>query len=74
MSREEWKTKYLKALGRKIAKARASKGYSQDRVALESGLARGTMSKIESGLVDPKATTLAKIADTIGVSLSKLIS
>jgi transcriptional regulator with XRE-family HTH domain len=60
-------------LGKHIARVRSSKGYSQDRLTLESGLARGTVSKIENALVDPKATTLALIACTIGVPLSKLM-
>jgi transcriptional regulator with XRE-family HTH domain len=63
----------LKRLGAHIAKVRASRGYSQDRLQLESGLARGTVSKIENGLRDPKASTLIKIALTIGVSPRKLL-
>lgn len=64
---------FLTRLGAHIAKVRASKGYSQDRVCLEAGFARGTLSKIENGLVDPKASTLARTADTIGVPLKKLM-
>ena len=67
------KRDFLVRLGSRIAKTRASKGYSQDRLCLEAGFARGTLSKIESGLVDPKATTLARIAETIGIPLKKLI-
>lgn len=64
---------FLKRLGRQIAKVRSMKGYSQDRVCLEAGLARGTLSKIENGLVDPKTSTLARAAETIGVPLQKLM-
>ncbi len=63
----------LKRLGAHIAKVRASKGYSQDRLQLESGLARGTVSKIENGLRDPKSSTLIRIALTIGVPPKKLL-
>ena len=45
------KRSLLRRLGAQIAKVRARKGYSQDRLYLEAGLARGTMSKIENGLV-----------------------
>ncbi len=68
------KTKFLKDLGAQIAKVRKSKGYSQDRLGLEAGLARGTVSKIENAEVEAKAGTLAVIAITLGVSLSKLMS
>ncbi len=66
------KDKFLKALGANIAKVRKSKAYSQDRVCLEAGLSRGALSKIESGRVEPKITTLALIAITIDVPLAKL--
>lgn len=64
--------KFRKKLGAHVAKVRKSSGYSQDRVCLEAGLSRGALSKIESGKVEPKISTLALIALTIGVSLSKL--
>lgn len=68
------KEKFLKDLGAQIAKVRKSKGYSQDKLGLEAGLARGTVSKIENAEVEPKAGTLALIAITLGVSLSKLMN
>ncbi len=64
---------FLRALGAHIAKVRRSKGYSQDRIYLEAGLSRGTMSKIESGSVNPQILTLAKVAKTIGVPLRRLV-
>ena len=67
------KDDFLHRLGQHIARIRSSKGYSQDRLTLESGLARGTVSKIENALVDPKASTLARIAETIGVPLARLL-
>ena len=63
---------FLAAFGTRLAKIRASKGYSQDRLCLEAGFARGTLSKIEAGKVDPKLTTLARIADTLEVPLRKI--
>lgn len=66
------KEDFLERLGAHISKVRRSKGYSQDRVCLEAGFARGTLSKIENGKVEPKITTLALIAITIEVPLSKL--
>lgn len=67
------KERFLNDLGLHIAKVRKAKGYSQDRVCLEAGLSRGALSKIESGRVEPKISTLALIAITIDVPLAKLI-
>ena len=68
------KSRFLKRLGRHIAQVRASKAYSQDRLYLEAGFSRATMSRIENGLVDPQIYTLQRIAETIGVPLTKLTS
>ena len=62
---------FLKRLGQHIEKIRSSKGYSQDRLTLESGLSRGTVSKIEAAKVSVKTATLARIAHTLGVPLRK---
>lgn len=64
---------YLKRLGKHITKVRKSCGFSQDRTYLEGGFSRGTMSKIERGLVNPQITTLVRIAKTLGVPLRKLL-
>ena len=60
------KEDFLAQLGSHIARLRRAKGYSQDRLCLEAGFARGTLSRIEAGLVDPCASTIARIADTLG--------
>jgi len=67
------KDRFLKRLGAHIQKVRKQRGYSQDRIYLEAGFSRGTLSKIENGLSSPEVWTLARIADTIGVPLKKLI-
>jgi len=66
------KRKFLQRLGAHIARVRKSKGYSQDRVCLEAELSRGALSKIESGKVEPKISTLALVAITIDVPLRRL--
>ena len=74
MDAEEFnKRQFLIDLGAHIAKIRRSKGYSQDRACLEAGLSRGALSKIESGRVEPKVSTLALIAITIDVPLRRLL-
>ncbi len=67
------KRTFLKRLGAHIARIRRARGYSQDRLCLEAGFARGTLSRIEAGLVDPRASTLARIADTVNVSRKKFL-
>lgn len=64
---------FLKKLGKHIAKVRKSKGYSQDRLYLEAGFSRGTMSKIENGLVNPQILTLRKVAEILDVPIEKLV-
>ena len=67
------KKRFLKALGSHIAKVRKQKGYSQDRLYLEGGFSRGTLSKIENGLSSPEVFTLARIAEVLDVPIKKLI-
>lgn len=67
------KAKFLKRLGAHIAKVRKQKGYSQDRLYLEGGFSRGTLSKIENGLTSPEVFTLVRIAEVLGVPVKKLV-
>ena len=68
------KERFLKKLGQNIAKLRKAQGYSQDKVFLETeGFSRSTMSRIEKGQVNSEIWTLKRVADTIGVPLSKLL-
>jgi len=67
------RARFLQDLGRHLARLRKARGYSQDRLYLEAGFSRGTVSKIENGLVNPQIWTLAKIAKTIGIPLRVLV-
>lgn len=67
------KKRFLKRLGENLAKIRKQRGYSQDRLYLEGGFSRGTISKIENGLVSPELYTLARIAEVLGVPVKKLV-
>ncbi len=66
--------KFLVAVGKSVRRLRISKGYSIDRLYLESGLSRATISLLERGLTDPTLSTLKRLADTIEVTVSDLIS
>jgi DNA-binding XRE family transcriptional regulator len=67
------RNRFLEKLGAHIAQVRKEQHYTQDRLYLEAGFSRGTLSKIERGLVNPQIWTLEVIAKTIGVPLSKLV-
>lgn len=72
--RSKRKDEFLRRLGSHIAAVRKEQGYSQDRLYLEAGFSRGTVSKIERGLVSPEVWTLEIVAETIGVPLQRLVA
>ena len=59
---------------RNIVKIRQEKGYTQERLAYESGISKGYLSEIESGKKSPTIRILEKLAETLGVPLSKFTS
>jgi len=61
---------YLKNL----AKLRKQKGWSQEKLAVESGISYNTIVKLERGKIkNPKIETVAKLADALKVSIDELI-
>ncbi len=63
---------FLRRLGAGISKLRKARGMGQDQLTQSAGLSRGAISRIENGLVDPQATTLAKVAGALEIPISKL--
>jgi transcriptional regulator with XRE-family HTH domain len=61
------KISFLRQLGAHISKLRKAKGVGQDKLTEKAGLAKGMVSKIESGSVDPRTTTLVRLARGLGV-------
>jgi transcriptional regulator with XRE-family HTH domain len=61
-----------KEIGKRIVKARTSKGMSQEKLATESGIDRSHMGFIEQGRRKPTLSTLHKITRVLGVSLEQL--
>ncbi len=64
---------FLKKLGKNIAEIRKAKGMSQDRLYIESELARRTIDRLETGKVDVRISTLLKISETLQVPLAELV-
>lgn len=60
-------------LATNLRELRAAKGYAQDSLALDSGVHRTMLSKIERSLTNPSLDTLVKLANTLDVSVSELL-
>lgn len=52
---------------------RAAKGISQERTALEAGIDRTMLSKIERAITNPSLDTLLKLANYLDVTVSELL-
>jgi|SRR5437016_918589 len=66
-------TQSRKNLGQKIRKLREKRGLSQEAFAHDAKLARSFAGGIERGERDIRLSTLCKIADFFGVTLSELV-
>ena len=61
---------YLKNL----IELRKQKGWTQERLAIESGISYNTLIKLErNGIKNPKIETVIKLADALEVSLDDLV-
>lgn len=61
-----------KEIGKRIVKARTSKGMSQEKLATESGIDRTHMGFIEQGRRKPTLSTLYKITRALDISFEQL--
>lgn len=64
--------KLPKTLGKRIQKARKSRGLTQEDLAYKVGISRAYMGYIEQGRNMPSVEILEKIAKTLGVKISDL--
>lgn len=65
---------YFLKLGYKIKYERGKKKVSQLDLALKTSLTTRTISRIECGIIDPKLSTLIKIANALEINLCELIN
>lgn len=65
-------TKFRKRLGKRLREVRHAAKISQTRAALDAELAVSHVQKLERGVLDPKVSTIARLADTYNVTLSEL--
>lgn len=60
-------------MGRRIAELRRERGYNQDQLAEMAMLNRVTLARYETGVIEPGALALGRIADALGVSTDELM-
>ena len=70
---QENNEKILKNLGNHIRSLRKQKKLTLEALCYKNGLEPSTISRIEKGLVDPKYTTLLKLASAYKLTLSDLL-
>lgn len=58
----------LSTVGGRIRLARESAGWTQEKLAAESGFSQGHLSEIELGHVEPLLATVGRLADALCVS------
>jgi transcriptional regulator with XRE-family HTH domain len=68
------KTAVNEAVGGAIRDARKQQGYTQEALALATGLDRSHMGAIERGEFNLTLGTLLKVARTLGVSAAEMLS
>lgn len=59
--------------GKHLKRLREAKGISLNMLAYENDLNKSTLSRIENGKVDPKLTTIYKIAQSLEITIDELI-
>lgn len=57
----------------RLAEMRQKKGMTQEQLAAATGVHRVTIARIETGEASPKAETLKRIADALGVPMDALM-
>jgi transcriptional regulator with XRE-family HTH domain len=64
----------LQLFGLHLAELRKSLGWSQERLAIESGLARSYVGGIERGERNLSLINICKLSETLGVSPSEMLN
>lgn len=60
--------------GRRLAEIRRAKGWSQEKLALESGMARSYVGGVERGQRNIALVNICKLAETLGISPGELMT
>lgn len=65
--------RFLDSLGKRIFVLRKENGMTQEEMAEKLDTLHNQVSRLENGQVNPKITTLLKVAEVLGVSIEELI-
>ena len=60
-------------LGEAVKGAREAKGWAQPLFAQKAGITPTSVSRIENGHTDPKASTLRRICEALGVTADSIL-
>lgn len=60
--------------GRRLAELRRAKGWSQEKLALESGLARSYLGGVERGQRNIALVNICRLAETLGIEAAVLMT
>jgi transcriptional regulator with XRE-family HTH domain len=63
----------LSAFGKHLANVRKSRGWSQEKLALESGIARSYLSGVERGQRNIALVNICRLATTLEISTDELM-
>ena len=61
-------------LGERVRELRKAKGWTLEQAAIQAGLARSTLSKIENGQMSPTYEALKKLAEGLAISVPQLFT
>jgi len=67
------KEELLWRLGQRIKKLREDKGITQQQIAHELDTEKSNISRLESGRVNPKFSTLINVAKQLGIKITELV-
>jgi transcriptional regulator with XRE-family HTH domain len=60
-------------IGQSVRAERVKRFWTQERLAKESGISQKALSKIETNEVEPRFSTILKIAEALGLDPSELV-
>ncbi|WP_322403427.1 helix-turn-helix transcriptional regulator [Massilia luteola] len=70
--RTDYEIELCKLFGKNLVRVRRDRLWSQERLALESGLARSYVGDVERGLRNISLVNICRFADALGVDVSEL--
>lgn len=63
-----------RALGEQIRRLRTDRGWTQERLAHETGFDRKSVNRVEKGAYSPSLDRIGVLADALGVPVSELVA